>query len=76
MYEGGFRRPESLGRHRPPITHCKYAINHPKKQVHIRKESHMIEFLLSVFDLVLNVVTLGWWGRSQGDKLVADHWTE
>ena len=28
----------------------------------------MIEFLLTMKDLVLNVLTLGWWSRSQGDK--------
>ncbi len=31
-------------------------------------------FLLTVMDFVLNVLTLGWWSRSQGEKKVADHW--
>ena len=29
----------------------------------------MIEIFLMVKDAVLNVLTLGWWGRSQGNKL-------
>lgn len=34
----------------------------------------MIEILLTLKDLVLNVLTLGWWSRSQGDRAVADNW--
>ena len=28
----------------------------------------MIEFLLTLKDIVLNVVTLGWYGRNEGAK--------
>jgi hypothetical protein len=28
----------------------------------------MFEFFLSLMDLVLNIITLGGWGRSQGEK--------
>ena len=34
----------------------------------------MIEFFLTLKDLALNVLTLGWWSRSEGDKAIADHW--
>jgi hypothetical protein len=33
----------------------------------------IIVFALAVFDLLANVFTFGWWGRSQGDKSSGAH---